>query len=198
MISKRTLDIIGASIGLLFVVLLFPFIALAITIDTSGEILYRHPRIGQNGLVFICYKFRTMYMRSESRKHELLARNEMSGPIFKIKGDPRITRVGRFLRKFSLDELPQFLNVLRGEMSLVGPRPTLPDEAEQYEDWHRRRLTVKPGMTGIWQTSGRSRVTHFDHICQMDLQYIDNWSIWLDLRLLLKTLWSVVLGNGAW
>ena len=135
---------------------------------------------------------------AEERKQELLDQNEMNGAIFKIKNDPRITKVGRFLRKTSLDEFPQFWNVLRGEMSLVGTRPPTLDEVAQYKNWHRRRISIKPGITGMWQTSGRNRIADFDEIVRLDLYYIDKWTIWLDILILLKTLRAVVAGSGSY
>jgi exopolysaccharide biosynthesis polyprenyl glycosylphosphotransferase len=194
---KRALDILGGAVGLLLTGALFPFLALAIKLDSPGPVRFRQKRVGQNGRTFSCYKFRTMYVDAEERKKGLLAKNEMSGALFKIKDDPRITRVGKFLRKTSLDEFPQFWNVLRGEMSLVGTRPPTPEEVEQYEDWHRGRISIKPGLTGMWQTSGRNEVSDFDRVCKLDLKYIDNWSIWLDLKLLWKTVGMVAFGVGA-
>jgi lipopolysaccharide/colanic/teichoic acid biosynthesis glycosyltransferase len=138
-----------------------------------------------------------MYIDAEARKAELLAFNEMNGAIFKIKNDPRVTRVGRFLRRTSLDEFPQFWNVLKGEMSLVGTRPPTPDEVAQYENWHRRRISIKPGITGNWQVSGRNVIDDFDQIVKLDLQYIDTWSLWLDLKLLARTFWVVLAGRGS-
>ncbi len=138
-----------------------------------------------------------MYIDAEERKKELLAQNEMKGAIFKMKADPRITAVGRFLRKTSLDELPQFWNVLRGEMSLVGTRPPTPDEVAQYETWHRRRISIKPGITGKWQVSGRNYIEDFDAIVRLDLDYIDNWSVWLDIKILLKTVAVVFQREGS-
>ncbi|WP_025321940.1 sugar transferase [Deferrisoma camini] len=194
---KRMLDVVGSLVGLGITAVLFPFVALAIKLDSPGPIFFRQKRVGQNGRLFTCYKFRTMYVDAEERKRELLAKNEMKGAIFKIKNDPRITRVGRFLRKTSIDELPQFWNVLKGEMSLVGTRPPTPDEVAQYEEWHRARICIKPGLTGMWQTSGRNEVSDFDKICELDTQYIDRWSIWLDLKLIAKTVAVVVAGLGA-
>ena len=151
-----------------------------------------------NGAPFTIFKFRTMTSNAEQLKHELAAMNEMSGPVFKVTNDPRITPFGKFLRKFSLDELPQLFNVLRGEMSLVGPRPLPVDEVKRFNDLaHRRRLSVKPGLTCLWQVSGRNQITDFRDWVRLDLEYIDNWSIWLDLLILLRTIPAVVVGSGA-
>lgn len=194
---KRAMDLAGSVVGLALTAALFPFIALAIKLDDPGPVFFRQRRVGQNGRLFYCYKFRTMRVDAEARKAELAALNEMSGAIFKIKDDPRITRVGKFLRKSSLDELPQFWNVFTGEMSLVGTRPPTPDEVANYEEWQRGRICIKPGLTGLWQTSGRNAVSDFDEICRLDLSYIDNWSAWLDVKLLFKTVAMVALGVGA-
>jgi exopolysaccharide biosynthesis polyprenyl glycosylphosphotransferase len=198
MFLKRCLDIAGSVAGLLITGITFPFLAVAIKIDSRGPIFFGQYRIGENGRVFRCWKFRSMYADAESRKRELLHRNEMNGAVFKIKDDPRITRVGRFLRKMSLDELPQFWNILRGEMSLVGTRPPTPDEVETYENWHRKRICIKPGLTGLWQVSGRNRITDFDEIARLDIKYIENWSLWLDIKILLKTFHVILIGQGSY
>jgi exopolysaccharide biosynthesis polyprenyl glycosylphosphotransferase len=195
---KRLLDICGAFVGLCITALLFPFIAIAIKKDSPGPIFFGQERVGTSGRVFRCWKFRSMYIDAEERKKELMAQNEMKGAIFKIKDDPRITRVGRFLRKTSLDELPQFWNVLKGQMSLVGTRPPTPAEVTQYENWHRRRISIKPGITGMWQISGRNRIEDFDEIVRLDLYYIDKWSIWLDILILFKTVRAVFAGSGGY
>lgn len=194
---KRTLDICGAIVGLAIAAVLFPFIALAIKFDSPGPVLFGQARIGLSGRTFKCWKFRSMHIDAEARKKELMARNEMQGAIFKIRDDPRITRVGRFLRQTSLDELPQFWNVLKGEMSLVGTRPPTPDEVAHYENWQRRRICIKPGITGLWQVSGRNQMVNFDDIVRLDLKYIDNWTTWLDLRILWKTIWVVFSRKGS-
>lgn len=194
---KRMLDIVGALVGLAITVLIFPFVALAIKLDAPGPILFGQERVGFGGRTFKCWKFRSMYVDAEQRKGELLGRNEMKGAIFKIKEDPRITRVGRFLRKTSLDELPQFWNVFKGEMSLVGTRPPTPAEVAQYQNWHRRRISIKPGITGLWQVSGRNQIVDFDEIVRLDLHYIDNWSLWFDLKILLRTLFVVFRDKGS-
>ena len=192
---KRILDLAGALAGMAINLSLFPFIAPAIKLDSSGPIFFCQTRIGQNGRVFKLYKYRSMYKDAESRKPELLAQNELNGAVFKITDDPRITRVGRFLRKTSLDELPQFWNVLVGNMSLVGTRPPTPDEVDSYDLHHHRRLSIKPGITGLWQVSGRNKITDFDEIVKLDTQYIDRWSLGLDCKILCKTFMVIWSGN---
>jgi len=194
---KRMLDIFGALVGLSITALLFPFIALAIKKNSPGPLFFGQKRVGLGGRIFKCWKFRSMYIDAEERKQELMAQNEMDGAMFKMKNDPRITRVGHFLRKTSLDELPQFWNVLKGEMSLVGTRPPTPGEVTEYENWHRRRISIKPGITGNWQVSGRSEIKDFDEIVRLDLYYIDHWSVWLDVKIILKTIKVVALGSGS-
>lgn len=197
LLVKRLLDIFGALVGLAITALAFPFIAWALRRDDPGPIFFGQERVGENGRIFKCWKFRSMYVDAEERKKDLMAQNEMKGAIFKIKNDPRITPIGHFLRKTSLDELPQFWNVLKGEMSLVGTRPPTPAEVEQYENWHRRRISIKPGITGLWQVSGRNQITDFDEVVRLDLQYIDTWSLWSDIRILLRTIKVLVTGHGA-
>lgn len=194
---KRCMDIVGALVGLAATLMLFPFIALAIRLESPGPLLFSQKRVGENGRIFRCWKFRSMYQDAEKRKKELLHLNEMSGAIFKIKDDPRVTRVGKFLRRTSLDELPQFWNVLRGEMSLVGTRPPVPGEVTNYENWHRKRICIKPGITGMWQVSGRSQILDFDEVVRLDLEYIDQWNLWLDVKILFKTLWVVFARSGS-
>lgn len=194
---KRCLDIVGALAGLFATMLLFPFIALAIKIDSPGPLLFCQKRVGENGRIFKCWKFRSMYPDAEKRKKELLHLNEMSGAIFKIKDDPRITRVGKILRKTSLDELPQFWNVLKNEMSMVGTRPPTPEEVANYEDWHRKRICIKPGITGLWQVSGRNQIQDFDEVVRLDLEYIERWTFWLDIKILFRTLWVVFTRSGS-
>lgn len=194
---KRALDI---ALVLLTAPVMLPFIgliAVLIRLDSSGTSFFRQRRVGRNGHVFTCYKFRTMVPDAEQRKAELAALNEADGPLFKIRHDPRITRIGRFLRRSSLDELPQLWNVLCGDMSLVGPRPALPDEVAQYSDTHRRRLEVTPGLTGLWQVLGRCETT-FDEMVRLDIYYAENWSLWLDMVILLKTIPVVLIGKGAY
>jgi len=193
---KRGLDV---SMSVLLLMLSLPvvaMIALLIKLTSSGRVLYRQTRCGLNGRRFTLYKFRTMVEDAEARQGELLHLNEMSGPVFKLRQDPRVTNFGRFLRKFSLDELPQLWNVLRGDMSLVGPRPPIPDEVSQYQRWQRRRLSMKPGLTCLWQISGRNQLD-FNRWIELDLEYIDSWSPWLDLKILLKTVPAVLSGRGA-
>ncbi len=194
---KRMLDIIGSLVGLSILAVLLPFIAVAIKKDSPGPIFFGQDRVGENGRVFKCLKFRSMYIDAEQRKQELMDRNEMKGAIFKIKDDPRITRVGKFLRRTSLDEFPQFWNVLKGQMSLVGTRPPTPQEVSQYENWQRRRISIKPGITGNWQVSGRNRIEDFDQIVQLDLAYIDSWNVLQDIRILFKTFKVVFAREGS-
>jgi exopolysaccharide biosynthesis polyprenyl glycosylphosphotransferase len=181
---------------LLLLAPLLAAVAVAIWLESPGPVLFRQRRVGLNGREFWLYKFRSMHRDAEARLQDLIARNEASGPVFKMRNDPRVTRVGRFIRKTSLDEFPQFWNVLRGEMSIVGPRPPLPEEVRQYKRWQRRRLSVRPGITCEWQVSGRSNVD-FDRWIALDLQYIDNWSLWNDLRICARTIPAVLLARGA-
>src|SRR5712691_7276781 len=193
---KRLVDII---ISLLLLALSVPIIvlaAIAIKITSPGSVLFKQQRMGLNGRIFTLYKFRTMIFDAHERVSEVSHLNEMSGPVFKARSDPRITGVGRILRKFSLDELPQLWNVLKGDMSLVGPRPPIPEEVRSYHRWQRRRLSMKPGLTCLWQVNGRNNID-FDRWMQLDLQYIDNWSPSLDLKILLRTIPAVLLGRGA-
>jgi exopolysaccharide biosynthesis polyprenyl glycosylphosphotransferase len=196
LLIKRMLDLLGGTVGVLLVSPILLFTALAIKLTDPGPIFFRQIRVGRNGRRFWMIKFRSMVVDAEARKRELMKHNEMGGPVFKMKADPRITKVGRFIRKTSIDELPQLFNVLWGHMSLVGPRPPLPDEVAQYKPWQRRRLSVKPGITGLWQVSGRNQVD-FDEWMELDLRYIDNWSIWFDIEILLKTIPVVLLRKGA-
>lgn len=197
MAVKRMMDIVGALIGLAITGVLMLIIAPMIRIESRGPIIFSQIRIGRSGRRFQLYKFRSMYPDAEERKKELMEQNEMEGLMFKLSNDPRITKVGQFLRKTSLDELPQFLNILKGDMSLVGTRPPTEDEFLQYEGRHKRRLTLRPGLTGLWQTSGRSEIGDFEDVVKMDLDYIDNWSLLLDIKLLIKTLVVVVFRIGA-
>jgi len=195
--AKRTMDIIGALVLLLLLSPLFLIIVICIKLDSPGAIIFRQKRLGLGGKGFVFYKFRSMCMDAETSKSKILHLNEASGPIFKIKNDPRVTRVGRFLRRYSLDELPQLFNVLKGDMSFVGPRPPLPDEVEKYEAWQLRRLSVIPGITCLWQISGRSNIS-FDEWVKLDLKYIDTRNIWQDIMILLKTIPAVLSGHGAY
>ena len=197
-IMKKGLDLVGSLILLILLSPVFLFAALAIRRTSPGPILFRQQRCGLNGHPFTMLKFRSMVSDAEQRKHELAALNEMGGPVFKVTKDPRITPIGRFLRKYSIDEFPQLLNVLRGEMSLVGPRPLPVDEVERFDDpAHRRRLSVKPGLTCLWQVSGRNNVRDFKEWVRLDLEYIDNWSLWLDVKILWRTIPVVLAGTGA-
>jgi exopolysaccharide biosynthesis polyprenyl glycosylphosphotransferase len=197
MLLKRIVDIIGGIVGSIITICLTTFIAPLIYIESPGPIFFSQTRIGKNGRRFRIYKFRSMYMDAEERKAELMKYNEMNGLMFKIKDDPRVTKVGRILRKTSLDEFPQFFNILKGDMSLVGTRPPTESEFLQYEGRHKRRLTLKAGLTGIWQVSGRSDITDFEDVVKMDLEYIDNWSILMDIKILLKTVGVVMFRRGA-
>ena len=195
LIVKRMIDITVSLVVLLLCLPCFALIACAIKMDSEGPIFFRQMRCGKNGRKFTLYKFRSMVLDAERRLDELRSRNEMTGPVFKMTNDPRLTRVGRILRKTSLDEFPQFWNVLVGNMSLVGPRPPIPKEVEQYEPWQRRRLSMKPGITCIWQVSGRNKIG-FEDWMKLDLQYIDRWSLWLDLKILLMTAHAVLFQTG--
>ncbi|NQU12150.1 sugar transferase, partial [bacterium] len=195
--AKRLLDIVGATLGL---VVLGPLVilpsALAIRLTSPGPVIFRQRRSGLHGRPFWMYKLRSMITNAEMLKAELAVFNEMSGPVFKMSEDPRVTSFGRFLRKTSIDELPQLWNVLMGDMSLVGPRPLPIQETDGFDPWHRRRLSMKPGLTCLWQISGRNQID-FEKWVQLDLEYIDRWSLWLDLKILLRTLPVVVIGFGA-
>jgi len=196
LILKRLIDLVG---GVMLIVLTAPIMAgavLAIKLTSPGPAIFRQRRCTLHGRQFWMYKFRTMVTEAEQLRAELTPLNEMSGPVFKMKNDPRVTSVGRFLRRYSIDELPQLINVLRGEMSLVGPRPPIPSEVKDYEGWHRRRLSMRPGLTCLWQTAGRNALP-FEDWMKMDLQYIDNWSLGLDLRILVKTPLAIVRGTGV-
>jgi exopolysaccharide biosynthesis polyprenyl glycosylphosphotransferase len=197
-VGKQLMDSVGSLLALAFGWPIFALIALFIKLTSPGPVFFRQQRSGINGRPFTIYKFRTMVTNAEQLKHELATMNEMSGPVFKLTNDPRVTPIGKVLRKFSLDELPQLFNVLRGEMSLVGPRPLPVDEVKRFYDLaHRRRLSVKPGITCLWQISGRNNVSDFKEWVRLDLEYIDNWSLWLDLRILWRTLPAVLAGTGA-
>jgi exopolysaccharide biosynthesis polyprenyl glycosylphosphotransferase len=193
---KRVLDVSLSLLALCLTVPLLLMSALAVALSSPGPVLFRQWRCGLQGRRFLLLKFRTMVEGADSRQGEVAHLNVMDGPVFKAPRDPRVTAIGRVLRRFSLDELPQFLNVLRGDMSLVGPRPPLPEEVEKYEPWQRRRLAMKPGLTCLWQVSGRSRVD-FATWMELDLVYIDTWSLWLDLKILLRTVPAVLSGRGA-
>ncbi len=194
---KRAVDIAIAVLALVLIAPLWGVIALAIRLDSPGPILFRQERIGLAGKPFTLLKFRSMTADAEAQLDQLREQNEAAGPLFKIKEDPRRTRVGRFIRRTSLDELPQFINVLRGEMSMVGPRPGLASEVAQYQEWHRKRLEVVPGLTGLWQVSGRSQLT-FDEMVMLDIYYAENWSLGMDLRIILRTIPQFIFGEGAY
>lgn len=196
LLVKRVVDVTVAICVLTVFSPLLALIALSIKLDSPGPVLFRQTRIGKGGSRFTCYKFRSMRKDAEEQLPQLMALNEASGPIFKIREDPRMTRVGKFLRRTSLDELPQLINVLKGEMSLVGPRPPIPHEVAKYEDWHMRRLEASPGMTGLWQVSGRSEIP-FDEMVMLDIYYIENWSLAMDLKILLRTIPAVLNCGGA-
>jgi exopolysaccharide biosynthesis polyprenyl glycosylphosphotransferase len=195
---KRTMDVVLATAVLFVTAPLIVLVALAIKLERPrGPVLFKQVRIGRDGRPFFFYKFRSMRPDAEELKEQLRALNEASGPIFKMKNDPRVTRVGRFLRRTSLDELPQVFNILRGDMSWVGPRPPVPSEVEAYTDWHRRRLEITPGLTGLWQVSGRSDLS-FDEMVKLDLYYAENWSLLFDLKIILLTIPAVLSARGAY
>ncbi len=196
LIIKAVLDRVLTAVGIVVLAPVFAAIAIAIKLDSPGPVLFRQVRSGLNGRRFTMYKFRTMVENAEQLQEELRRFNEMSGPVFKMTRDPRVTRVGRWLRRTSMDELPQLVNVLMGDMSLVGPRPPIPEEVERYERWQRRRLSMRPGLTCYWQISGRNEV-NFAEWMEMDLMYIDNWSLKLDFIILGKTIPAVISGRGA-
>jgi exopolysaccharide biosynthesis polyprenyl glycosylphosphotransferase len=193
---KRGIDLVLAGVGILFLSPLLMTASVLIKLTSKGPILFKQERVGLHGRRFILYKFRTMFQGAEEMQSQLTQFNEMNGPVFKIKEDPRMTIVGRLLRKFSIDELPQLLNVLFGQMSLIGPRPPIPEEVTKYQTWQRRRLSMRPGITCLWQVNGRNKVD-FDKWMKLDLEYLDNWSLSLDLKILIKTIPAVMLGKGA-
>ena len=194
---KRFIDIIGAIVGLIISAPIILLVAVPLLLESRGGLFFKQQRVGRNGRLFYMYKLRSMYANAEQRKKEFEEKNHMQGLMFKMDNDPRITKVGRFIRKFSIDELPQFYNVLRGDMSLVGTRPPTLDEFEQYSSHHKRRLSMRPGITGLWQVSGRSQIEDFEEVVRLDCQYIDNWSPSLDIKILFKTLGVVFTGHGA-
>ncbi len=194
---KRAVDIAGAVVGLLLTGIIAVFLAPAIKLDSPGPVFFSQTRVGKNGRRFKIYKFRSMYTDAEKRLKDLQDQNEMNGLMFKMENDPRVTKIGHFIRKTSLDEFPQFLNVLKGDMSLVGTRPPTESEFEQYNEHYRRRLSMTPGLTGLWQISGRSDIEDFDEVVKLDLEYIDNWSLTEDFKILLKTVGVVIFGRGA-
>lgn len=196
-LAKRVLDIIGGIVGLIMTGIFVLIVGPAIILESPGPIFFSQTRIGKNGRRFKIYKFRSMYMDAEERKKELVEQNKMSGLMFKMDDDPRITKVGKFIRKTSIDEFPQFWNVLKGDMSLVGTRPPTEDEFKQYKARYKKRLAMKPGITGLWQVSGRSSITDFEDVVKLDVQYIENWSFGLDLKILLQTVLVVLKHDGA-
>ena len=185
-ISKRAIDIIGAGSGLLLLSPVIAIVACAVKFTSKGPIFFSQKRVGKNGQLFDMYKFRSMVVNAEELKEKLANQNEMSGPMFKMKDDPRVTKVGKFIRKTSLDELPQLWNVLKGDMSLVGPRPSLPKEVKQFENWMYKRLTVKPGLTCYWQVSGRNNID-FEDWMKLDISYVEDRNLWIDIKLIFKT-----------
>lgn len=194
---KRVMDILGGMVGLIITFFVSILLIPLIMIESPGNPIYSQNRVGKNGRIFKFYKFRSMYKDADKIKEKLLKNNTMDGLMFKMDDDPRITKVGKFIRKTSIDELPQFYNVLKGDMSLVGTRPPTEDEYRKYSAHHKKRLSFKPGITGLWQVSGRSEITDFDEVVKLDVEYITNWSIWLDVKILLLTLKVVFLGRGA-
>jgi lipopolysaccharide/colanic/teichoic acid biosynthesis glycosyltransferase len=197
LLAKRLLDILVSGLALLLLMPLFLIVAIAIKLDSSGPVLFWQYRLGKDGRPFRFYKFRSMSAAATDLRASIAQMNEATGPVFKIRRDPRVTRVGRFLRKYSIDELPQLAHVLGGSMSLVGPRPPIPHEVEQYEVWHRERQAVKPGLTCIWQVSGRSDLS-FEEWIRLDVEYVRSRNFWLDLKLLLLTIPAVITGRGAY
>jgi exopolysaccharide biosynthesis polyprenyl glycosylphosphotransferase len=197
LVLKRLMDVTAAAVLLVLLSPLLVLTALVVKLTSPGPLLYRWRVVGEGGRYFTGYKFRTMVEDADRLKRELLAKNEMVGPAFKMANDPRVTPVGRFLRRRSLDELPQLWSVLTGDMSLVGPRPALQEDYEQFSDWQKLRLAVKPGITCLWQVSGRNRIRDFDEWVRLDLKYIEEWSLWLDIRIMFRTVPAVVSGRGA-
>ncbi len=197
LLYKRMLDIVGAIVGIIIFLIVYPFVAIAIKTESKGPVLFKQKRKGQHGRIFNLYKFRSMSQDAEKRKEELMEANVMKGSMFKIKNDPRITPVGRWLRNTSIDEIPQFINVLKGEMSLVGTRPPTLDEVEKYEFTHLRRISSKPGITGLWQISGRNVINDFDQVIELDCKYLENWRFFDDIKILCKTIVVVLQRKGA-
>ena len=192
-ICKRTIDIIGAGLGLILLSPIIAVVACAVKFTSKGPVFFSQKRVGKNGELFEMYKFRSMVVNAEELKENLEEQNEMSGPMFKIKDDPRITKVGKFIRKTSIDELPQLWNILKGDMSLVGPRPSLPKEVEQFDNWMFKRLTVRPGLTCYWQVSGRNNID-FEDWMKLDIKYVEERNIWIDIKLIFKTVF-VLFGD---
>ncbi|OUN25724.1 sugar transferase [Pseudoflavonifractor sp. An85] len=197
LLMKRVIDIVGALVGLVITAVAAIFVVPAIKLESPGPAVFRQKRVGKNGRYFYIYKFRSMYQDAEERKAELMEKNEMKGQMFKMTDDPRVTKVGKFIRSTSIDELPQFWNILKGEMSLVGTRPPTVEEFKHYEPRHKRRLSMKPGLTGLWQVSGRSDIEDFEEVVRLDVEYIDNWNLQLDAKILLKTVVVIFKKVGA-
>jgi exopolysaccharide biosynthesis polyprenyl glycosylphosphotransferase len=197
LLYKRIMDVAGGLLGSLLFCLMYPFVAIAIKWESKGPVIFKQKRVGQHGRIFDVYKFRSMYENAEVLKKELIQNNEMNGNMFKLKNDPRITRVGNFLRLTSLDEFPQFLNVLKGEMSLVGTRPPTTDEVREYLPDHLKRLSARPGITGLWQVSGRNHIKDFEKVVELDCNYLENWRFSEDLKIILKTIYVVLKRKGA-
>ncbi len=197
LLIKRLFDIVFAGISLVLLSPVFAAIALTVKAASRGPVFFKQERCGLNGRRFKLYKFRTMVADADSKLKDILTYNEMSGPVFKMANDPRLTKVGKFLRKFSIDELPQLWNVFKGNMSLVGPRPPIPTEVRNYDNWQRRRLSMPPGITCLWQINGRNKIIDFNQWMKLDLEYIDNWSLWFDFKILLKTIPVVLFARGA-
>jgi len=197
LLFKRLFDVAGSLVGLFILCLTLPFLSIIIKATSKGPVFFTQTRVGRNGRRFLIYKYRSMGIDAEELKKDLLDRNELEGAVFKMKDDPRVTRIGKFMRKFSLDELPQFINVFKGDMSLVGTRPPTIDEVTNYQKWHYRRMSIRPGITGLWQVSGRNKISNFNEIVRLDLKYIDSWSIWLDIKIIVRTIFVVFQRDAA-
>ena len=192
-VIKRIIDIVASFTGLILLSPLILIVSMLIKLESKGEVIFKQKRVGLNGKEFYMYKFRSMVINAEELKEQLESQNEMSGPMFKIKDDPRITKVGKFIRKTSIDELPQLINVIKGDMSLVGPRPSLPKEVKKFEQWMMERLEVKPGLTCIWQISGRNNID-FEDWMKLDISYVEDRNLWIDIKLIFKTV-GVLFGD---
>ncbi|WP_373531295.1 sugar transferase [Vampirovibrio sp.] len=192
--AKRCFDLLASSLGVVAILPLLLIVAAAIRLESPGPVIYKQTRVGLNGKTFHMYKFRSMRQDADKMLAELMEKNEIGQGMFKLFNDPRVTRIGKVIRKYSIDELPQLLNVLRGDMSLVGPRPPIQAELQHYQHWHYFRFATLPGLTGLWQVSGRSKIKEFDQVVKMDYQYINHWNLWLDFKLILKT-FPVILGG---
>ncbi len=197
LVVKRVVELGLIILTMPVLIIVFALVGLLIKLDSPGPVLFKHQRVGKDGQQFGMYKFRSMIDKADELKSDLVELNEADGPLFKIKNDPRLTRIGKLLRRTSIDELPQIINVVRGEMSLIGPRPGTPEEVAQYEPWQRARILVRPGLSGLWQVSGRSDIP-FEEMCLLDIYYIENWSLWLDIRVMLQTIPHIFMGGGAY